>query len=208
MKEIINKAIVFIIKNNKSNNLPYHGIDHLFEVYNNCKTLIDFSEMDQFILNEDSEEVNYETELLIAALFHDYNHSGGKLKDIENIEIAIKGCKEFLDTIDHDLNIDVIESVIKATEYPSPIKGDLTIEQKIIQDADMCYLLNDIAIVKLYYGLREEFGVELDKFLENQLAFFETVKFNSRLYSDIWYNTYKNIRIEEVKELMKANDQI
>lgn len=208
MKDIINKAIVFIIKNNKSNNLPYHGIDHLFEVYNDCKTLIDFSQMDQFSLNEDSEEVNYETELLIAALFHDYNHSGGKLKDSENIEIAIKGCKEFLDTIDYDLNFDVIESVIKATEYPSPLKGDLTIEQKIIQDADMCYLLNDIAIVKLYYGLREEFGVELDKFLENQLAFFETVKFNSRLYSDIWDNTYKNIRIEEVKELMKANDQI
>lgn len=204
MEDIINKAIVFIIKNNKSNNLPYHGIDHLYEVYNECKFLIDFS----YTFNEDYEnyeEVNYKTELLIAALFHDYNHSGGKLKDSENIKIAIKGCKEFLDTIDYDLNFDVIESVIKATEYPSPLKDDLTIEQKIIQDADMCYLLKDIAIVKLYYGLREEQGVELDKFLENQLAFFETVKFNSSLYSEIWDNTYKNSRIEEVKELMKAN---
>lgn len=207
MEDIINKAIVFIIKNNKSNNLPYHGIDHLFEVYNSCKLLIDFSQMEQFILNDEEEVIN-RTELLIAALFHDYNHSGGKLKDSENIENAIKGCKEFLDTIDYDLNFDVIESVIKATEYPSPLKGDLTIEQKIIQDADMCYLLNDIAVVKLYYGLREEQGVELDKFLENQLAFFETVKFNSELYSDFWNDTYKNIRIEEVKELMKANGQI
>ena len=73
------KGIKFLNENNPSNNVPYHGIDHLFEVFKFSYSI------SQFVTND---EIN-KLELLMACLFHDYNHSCGKLKDSENISNAI-----------------------------------------------------------------------------------------------------------------------
>lgn len=200
MKDLITEAIVYINKNNPSNHLPYHSIDHLFEVYNQTKNI---SLTDKTV----RDNIQYKNELLIAALFHDYNHSGGKLTDSENVSNAIMGCNEFLDSIDNNLDKDIIADIIKATEFPSPIdKEDLTLEQKVIQDADMCYLFKDIAIVKLYCGLREEFDQDLTEFLNNQLNFLESVKFNTDKLQEIWFNYTKEDRINELKQLIEHNE--
>jgi len=71
----------------------------------------------------------------IAAIFHDFNHSGGKLKDNDNIMLALKGLKEYLHEEDMMDRYEEIASIIEATEFPHK-DIDLDILQMIIRDAD------------------------------------------------------------------------
>lgn len=193
---LIIKAIIYINEKNPSNHLPYHGIDHLYSVYEMCNKIV-YS--DKNYRNLDKKD-----ELFIAALFHDFNHSGGKLTDAENISNAILGCNDFLDTIENTLDRDLIHEIIRATQFPSVIdKADLNEHQKIIQDADMCYLFTDLSIVKLYCGLRSEFNQDLKTFLDNQINFFNSLSFNTEYCNNLW-NNIKNKRVEEL-ELLKNN---
>lgn len=82
---LLQKALKFIMVNNTSNYLPYHNFNHLL-------TVLKYSN-----LIAHGEEVYYDqrTPLHLAALFHDVNHSGGKLKDSENIKNAEKAFEDF-----------------------------------------------------------------------------------------------------------------
>lgn len=159
MEDIYYKAINFISKTNKSNSLPYLGIDHLFSVYKQCIKILNNIEQRDFLKQK---------ELLISALFHDCDHSGGKLSDFNNIQNAIK-CVETFNIIckesNIELDIEFIKYLIRCTEFPYTVEDSrLTIEAKILRDADLCYLFDDLSIVKLYTGLRNEFNQTL--FLE------------------------------------------
>jgi HD superfamily phosphodiesterase len=198
MNIIINKAIRYIIENNPSNHVPYHGIDHLFEVYDFAREIM--MNHPRVIWNTINEEA-----LLLACLFHDYNHAGKMIDDNINIQNAIIGLNTFLDTINYDKDRTIIEDIIQATKFPTDLsKEELTIEQKIIQDADMCYLFKDIAIVKLYSGLRNEFGQDLDKFLDGQSKFFDSIKFNTEYCLKKWDSYYYHIRLNEIEDLKDA----
>ena len=188
------KAINFLNENNPSNNAPYHGIDHLFEVFKFSYSI------SQFV--PDNDEIN-KLELLIACLFHDYNHSCGKLKDSENISNAIDGLTMF-HKIYPEFDLKITKDIIRATEYPYTLPDeDLTIEQKIIRDSDMCYLFNDISIVKLYQGLRTEFNQNLDVFLSNQGKFLDNVHFYTDKCQLMWSYSYKDVRKKELEMLIK-----
>ena len=188
------KAINFLNENNPSNNAPYHGIDHLFEVFKFSYSI------SQFV--PDNDEIN-KLELLIACLFHDYNHSCGKLKDSENISNAIDGLTMF-HKIYPEFDLKITKDIIRATEYPYTLSDeDLTIEQKIIRDSDMCYLFNDISIVKLYQGLRTEFNQNLDVFLSNQGKFLDNVHFYTDKCQLMWSYSYKDVRKKELEMLIK-----
>lgn len=198
--DIINKAIVYIIQNNKSNHVPYHGIDHLYEVFNFAITI---ASNQQHFYNE---LINIEA-LSLACLFHDFNHAGKMIDDNINIQNAIEGFVDFI-TQNQDLitNIDVeyVKYLIKCTKFPSDInKQDLTSEGKIIQDADMCYLFKPLAIVKLYSGLRDEFNQDLNTFLDGQIKFFDSLKLNTEYCQNLWETDY-HIRVNEVKLLRDA----
>jgi hypothetical protein len=187
------KVIKFLNENNSSNNAPYHGIDHLFEVFKFSYSI------SQFVPNN---EIN-KLELLIACLFHDYNHSCGKLKDSENISNAIDGLTMFHE-IHPEFDLEITKDIIRATEYPYTLPDeDLTIEQKIIRDSDMCYLFNDISIVKLYQGLRTEFNQNLDDFLSNQGKFLDNVHFYTEKCQQMWSYSYKDVRKKELEMLIK-----
>jgi hypothetical protein len=174
---LIVKAIKYIIQNNISNINPYHNIFHLFYVFK--------------YVNQISTLINYECsiDLYIAALFHDYEHAGKMGNDSVNIGKAIDGVIEFkkqnTELFNTNCNLDNISHLIKCTEYPYVIQEeDLGLEGKIIRDADMSYMFEDISIVALYYGLNKEFGNDLEKFLENQEKFLLSIKF----YTEILQN--------------------
>lgn len=187
------KGIKFLNENNPSNNVPYHGIDHLFEVFKFSYSI------SQFVTND---EIN-KLELLMACLFHDYNHSCGKLKDSENISNAIDGLTMF-HKIYPEFDLEMTKDIILATEYPYTLPDEgLTIEQKIIRDSDMCYLFNDISIVKLYQGLRTEFNQNLDDFLSNQGKFLDNVHFYTDKCQQMWSYSYKDVRKKELEMLIK-----
>lgn len=192
MNSLYTKAINFLSISNPSNFLPYHGIDHLWSVYNSCMLMI----------NQSPETIK-DKELLIAALFHDYDHSGGKLSDAQNITNALMGVQLFHQA-NPEFDLFYVKFLISCTEYPYTVEeSDLTIESKMLRDADMCYLFEDLSIVKLYSGLRKEFNQGLTLFLNNQFNFLSNTKFYIPDNQTKWENGIKEQRLKELNELKK-----
>jgi len=187
---ILVKAINFInLTNQSSNRHPYHSIDHLFTVFKSCVDVSSFSSIS---------DQELELELFIAALFHDYGHKGVMGNDHDNIVNAIDGLNFFY-AANPEFNIDIVISLIQATEYPYVVEEkDLTIEAKILRDADMSYLFDDLSIVKLYSGLRKEFGQDLTTFINNQSSFLNNMKFYIPSNQQLW-EICKPLRLAELK---------
>lgn len=185
-------AINYLSISNPSNHLPYHSIDHLWFVYNSCREIISTF--------QNNVEIK-ERELLIAALFHDYDHSGGKLKDSENIVNAILGVQLF-----HQANpvfdLEYVKYLITCTEFPYVISDEeLSLEAKILRDADLSYVFDDISIVKLYTGLRKEFNQNLFEFLNNQYNFLSSLKFYTKYFQNKWELSIRQKRLDELEAL-------
>lgn len=191
---ILQKAFRFIIENNKSNNAPYHNINHLL-------TVLKFVD---YIAN--GEEVYYDQRLPLhlAALFHDVNHSGGKLKDSENIENAITAFMVFAgkNLGDHGLVHEVIK-LISVTEFPY-VKPNSNINKfdMIIRDADMMQQFEYNWISQTTLGLAEESNVGIKEFIKKQRHFLESIIFLTNtakeFKKDNWKRIMNEFRILEV----------
>lgn len=154
---------------NQANNAPYHNYYHTTTVMKGC----------YFIgqsLNLKFDELRM---LCIAAMFHDFNHSQGKLKDNENVAIAIESFKK-LSSETEDTSNNIID-IISATEYPYVIEeADLNLFQKIIRDADMLQCFEPNYIQQCVFGLMTtELKVPLEKAINGQLAFFKSLNFHT-----------------------------
>lgn len=143
------KAYKFVMKYNSGYKNAYHNNFHLESVCNialkGCKYHI---KMETGI-----EELPYMDEecmklVALAALFHDFNHFGGGMKDELNIQNAKIGLLNYLvDTNYNDISennktkkyqIDILYGLIDATEYPYTIPNEeLNLLQKILRDADI-----------------------------------------------------------------------
>jgi hypothetical protein len=173
--EIINKydslkkALKFIILTNDSNYAPYHNLNHLLTVTKYTYNALNYMDM----LKDDKTEA-----LLLAALLHDYNHSMGEKKDDYNITKAKKGIKKFINDEDLKLDIDFIDSIIDATQYPYVIdEKDLDIYQKIIRDADMCQIFEYDWLKQNILGLVSEIKTTVVDFIPNQRKFLDSLNF-------------------------------
>ena len=133
---ILSGILKYHLDKNKSIDAPYHNLYHCLVVADNCLEGSSYYNLDT--VNEIS--------LIIAALFHDFNHSMGELKDSENIKNALESFEVWYEENNSILNInkDIVINAIKATEYPYVIDSkDLTIEQKIIRDSDLGQMFLD-----------------------------------------------------------------
>lgn len=117
---------------NNSSDAPYHGHQHALTVminsYNGAK-------IHNLCFNETKL-------LLIAALFHDFNHLSGKAaSDAENICLAVEGFKTHNDffTCLTESEIKRVEKLIKSTTFPHTNPKDLT--ESLLQDSDMLQTL-------------------------------------------------------------------
>ena len=188
---IFNDVKDYISKHNKTEN-AYHNNKHMIDVFNNSMTLFD-EYQEEYELTE-----NDKLNLGLAALFHDFNHSGGKLKDIENIELALTALKEYLDSTNKPELYDDIKHIIIATEFPhKDINTDIL--QKIIRDADtMGGITEDyISIVK---SLAKEYNKTLQEFIPTQIKFLDTVKFNTDYCNQLLANNKERI-IKELEQM-------
>lgn len=160
-------AIVF--HKSTSNGVPYHNMYHVMCMVRNCFIIASALEIHKKEIKN----------LLIAALFHDFNHSGGKLKDSENVKNAILAFEEHSKQPKED-NLKIIE-IIKATEYPYVISEDkLNIYQKIIRDADLLQSFEDNYIQQITIGLgMQEMGLDVKSILIGQENFLKNIKFHT-----------------------------
>jgi predicted metal-dependent HD superfamily phosphohydrolase len=189
---IFNNTKKYISENNKIDN-HYHNNKHILDVFNNSMMLF----------NEYKKEYKLKPInklcLGLAALFHDYNHSGGKLKDDENIEVALEELKKYLKIINKSDLFNNIKKIIIVTEYPHK-DLDLDILEKIIRDADtMGGIVDDwISVVK---SLAKEYNKELKDFIPIQIKFIENVKYNTDYCNKLLKDNKKEI-IKKLKKML------
>lgn len=154
------------IRNCESLNLPYHNLSHTLGMMTLITKLYKFSQFKKDYGFKLSDEDFYL--LMVSALFHDYNHSGGKFDDETNVGIAISGLEECLNGIFKDdmttrYIFEKCSEIIKATQYPYVIAdSDLTLLQRIIRECDILVCFYDDFITHNVFGLWKEMNTGLD----------------------------------------------
>lgn len=192
VSDIFYGAKTYILENNLVEN-DYHNNEHMINVFNNAMMLFDHYK-DEYGL------ITYHKLVLgLAALFHDFNHSGGKLKDSENIELALVALKEFLNEMGKSDLYDDIKDIIIATEFPH-LDMDLDILQKIIRDADTMGGIID-GWKSVVSSLASEYNKTLVEFIPTQIKFLDTVKFNTDYCNQLLQSNKEKI-IEELNKLL------
>ena len=176
--ELLTEAFKFIINNNTGAYNPYHSNFHLIDVFTTSMelaNLFDLSDKDR-------------TELGLATLFHDYNHSGGKLlKDSENITLAIMGLTVFLTgkkEMMMKMGVDefIVEELINITEYPHT-REPINPKEKIILDADLLQCYNNnwfLNVIIGFYQKENKENIPMKRIIESQISFIK----KTRYYTD------------------------
>lgn len=164
---------------NPSNNLPYHNWYHAC-----CM-------VEKVVEGANYHNLPYRSirHLILAALFHDFAHSGGKQTDTSNITKAISAVNQFeynwSRTPDKDsIDLREVKQLIYVTEYPY-VLDPVCIEQKIIRDADLMQGLRSTWKEMIIDGLRIEMSIRLGKELTQEDMCLGQVKFlkNVKAYS-------------------------
>lgn len=187
----------FILQNNKSNWLPYHNLRHTICMVENC--------YEGALYENLSEE--YITKLIIAALFHDTNHSGGAQPDSENVKNAKSLASIFFSTKDEAISLEdytEIIDIISATEFPYTIENHkLTLQQKIIRDADLLQAFREDSTTQTFFGLMREFKTnDFEKFYEGQTNFLQSAELSMRTNWGAWqYKTNLKTYLNSVAKL-------
>jgi hypothetical protein len=129
--------------------------------------------------------------LLIAALYHDYDHTGkiNEGGDLVNIERAVNGFKQH-SNLDNNpykktdkVSLEEIEILIRCTEYPyRKISTGIITDSRIIdiiRDADMSQTFSPVWMQSILYGLGTELGKNYKEMLEMQIPFLENLDFKT-----------------------------
>lgn len=166
------------IRNCKSINLPYHNLSHTLGMMNHIAKIYKTS---QYMYKDYGFQLSDEDYylLLVSALFHDYNHSGGKFDDETNVQIAIAGLDDCLSELFNRDEMtryvfDRCSEIIKATQYPYVIPdSELSLNQRIIRECDILVCFYDDYITHNIFGLWEEMhtGLDIKEFTSAQFSF-------------------------------------
>ncbi|MBS0636910.1 MAG: hypothetical protein JSS12_05325 [Verrucomicrobia bacterium] len=182
-----------VFENAKNLKNPYHNFRHMMHVtwlcYDACrhyKKVLTKREM---------------RNLLIAAMFHDFDHPGKARNDELNVEKAIKGLKKWIAPEDKPY-FDMIAGPIKTTVYPYKRIKHLTLQQQILRDSDLCQVFSPVWLQQVVFGLAAEIGCPAITFLRSQEKFIGKIKFNTEWAKDR-FDSAKLIKIKEVRDLLK-----
>ncbi len=165
----LREGLKYIIENNTANNAPYHNLNHMLTVTRHVYQAFEFMGLG----NDERLEPS-----LLAALFHDFNHSMGKENDAINVSYAKNGLEDFLRTGRVNLDIDFMFSILDATQYPYIILGDeLDTYQKIIRDCDVCQVFEYDWLKQIILGLSIEMKYSFVDLVKGQRNFLLGVEY-------------------------------
>ena len=177
--KLLYNAYLYLLNNNKGVNNYYHNNTHIIDVAKTCYDLA----------VESNIASNYIRVLVMAALFHDFNHCGNKsVTDDVNIKEAIKELRIFLNIEKNIFQYDYapyVEFLIESTEFPHKNTSDLNIDSffvpliSIIRDADMSQILKNNWVEMCIYNLSKEWEQPLKEYLTNEISFINNLHFNS-----------------------------
>jgi hypothetical protein len=195
--EIIGCAYRYAIKNNEGKDNPYHNNKHLEFVFHTSMSLFNKYKKEYDLKSNDM------IDLGVACFFHDFNHSGGRLKDSDNINLALEGFHKFTkENWEIELNKDNVINLIRFTEYPHKHKENLSILEMIILDADIT-IPDDI--ISTAIALCSEINIshpvtshkkDLLEFIEDEFDYIDNIKYHL---------PYSNARIDQNREKFKKD---
>lgn len=173
----------YVISTNPSNDLPYHNNNHIVRV---CEFAIMGAEY--YKLSENDIRL-----LIVACLFHDYNHTGSGANDDININNAITSLKEYMST---DIKryhlyftkeeIDKICNIIQSTRYPE-IREPSNRLEKIICDADILQgFFVDNYINDTVFKIADENNITHQQMINGQPNFLNSRKFHTKWASNLY----------------------
>lgn len=192
----LQNELMYIVNSNQSNYLPYHNLRHTLNVFECCYDIY-------------SKYFNYDVpykacrDLLIAALFHDFNHSGGLLEDSINVQIAILNMKNHFKGILNEEHIDAIGDILNATKYPYENDEFLTIRQMVIRDADLAQAASS-DFIYFVCGLFEENKsiASIKTVIKSSIEFNKSNRFILKESIDL-YEEKRQQNIVELEKILK-----
>jgi len=173
---------------------PYHNLRHMLHI-----TWLSYDACIYYRRQLSRKQMRI---LLIAALFHDFDHSGKVGNDQKEIKRAIVGLKKHIQKQDLPL-LEQITELIKITEFPHQESlSALSLEAQILRDADLSQGLSDTWIQQSAIGLGVESSVDPVKMLKEQISFYNNLNFKT-----VWAKkkfTKKKIkdRQQEIREYL------
>jgi HD superfamily phosphodiesterase len=184
--------VVFEKAQNLSN--PYHNFRHIFHVVYLCYKAIHYYEGK--IGKRDARA------LLIAAMFHDFNHRGKTGNDDLNIILALRGLWDNILEEDKPL-FPLMVKLIQATEYPHKTPGEeLSLLAQILRDADISQAFSLAWIQQIVFGLAGEMGMPTKAILEMQGKFLASIKFQTTWAKEEYPKEVILAKVTEANELL------
>lgn len=182
-------------RDNPSVEAPYHGSIHVGAMVTAVHEALCWyrSACDDALQNRS---------LIIAAAFHDYDHTGGREKDYFNIQRAVHGFnawhqKRMSHVIVHGHEYDsgLVSELIHSTEFPYPWKAK-NLMQGILRDADlMMPYLEDEYRLPLFLGLYTEQRIR-DPLMSKMDYVDNVLKFNSEIVWNTEWAREKAIKLD------------
>lgn len=184
-----------VIWNSAGTYNPYHGFRHVNHVMFSCHDAIIFYK--DILSKRDARNI------LIAALLHDLDHSGTKMKDSIQVDRAIEGFRKNIVEEDKPFQKQ-IEEIIRATEYPYESKTEnLPPSQQIIRDADMTQMFTQAWIQQVIFGLGKEWSLNPTEMLEKQEEMLKNHEWHTDWAKEKYGQKAIDEKLKEVEELMK-----
>lgn len=175
--------------------LPYHNFRHMTHVLTTCHTASRYYR-DRLTGREIRN-------LLVAALFHDFNHRGILSDDDLNIERAIRGLDGCLLPEDEHHRDDIV-TIIRATEYPHrETTSELTLPEMIIRDADVLQAFSPAWIQQIVFGLSEEQKEAPIGMLRLQVPYLEGLELYTEWAKEAYPRTVIEEKLTEVRAVLK-----
>ncbi len=166
------QVILFRAQNLKKG---YHNFRHMFQVAFNCYEACEFYQENAKQLLSPLEM----RKLLVAALFHDFDHSGLFGHDDLNLKRAVRGFEKHVQECDKPF-IGEIGSIMWETKFPYENEvDDLPLVSKIIRDADMGQTFSEAWIQQVIMGLSEEWNMAPIDVLKSQPKFLSELRFHT-----------------------------
>jgi hypothetical protein len=172
---------------------PYHNFRHLLHVVWLCYSACEFY--------KEQLSPRRMRNLLIAAIFHDFNHTGMFGNDDVNIILALRALQKHI--LPEDKNhYNEIAYMIKATQFPYVIGEEgLSLEAQILRDADLSQAFSVAWIQQVIFGLSEEWNQKPIEVLRMQSGFISKLKYRTDWAKTI-FEDERESKIAESNELL------
>ncbi len=189
--------VVFNHAKNLAN--PYHNFRHLFHVLYLCSEACGYYHT--FAISKREAR-----DLLIAAIFHDFDHPGRTGNDDLNIEISLRALRKHILPEDKPFLGD-IEYLIKCTEFPYRVPSiEISFLACVLRDADMAQVFSIAWIQQIIFGLANEMNMTPRKVLEMQESFLSAMSFNTKWATETFNNGGIQSKVEEARALLSILD--